>query len=105
MDDAESTVDLEREDIERLLAEEFATDGVNAAVRFVHEHDLVPSIMLASIGSMFWTYLMMMSPAAAAEENISNALKYMATAATEARKRVPELAWAERMTHGETGHA
>jgi hypothetical protein len=105
MDDAESTVDLEREDIERLLAEEFATDGVNAAVRFVHEHDLVPSIMLASIGSMFWTYLMMISPAASAGGNIDNALKYMATAAMEARKRVPDLAWAERMTHGETGHA
>jgi hypothetical protein len=105
MDDAELTVNLEREDIERLLAEEFATDGVNAAARFVHEHDLVPSIMLASIGSMFWTYLMMISPAASAGENIDNALKYMTTAAMEARKRVPELAWAERMTHGDVGNA
>jgi len=100
MDDAESVTDIEHS-----LAEQFAMDGVNAAVNFVHGHDLAPSIMLASIGSMFWTYLMMISPAAAAEENIDNALKYMTTAAGEARKRVPELAWAEKITHGDVGNA
>jgi hypothetical protein len=100
MVDAEPATDLERS-----LAEEFATRGVNAAVCFVHEHDLVPSIMLASIGSMFWTYLMMISPSDSAEANIDSALEYMATAAKEARKRVPELAWAEKMTHGQEGNA
>jgi len=100
MVDAEPATDLERS-----LAEEFAMEGVNAAVNFVHEHDLAPSIMLASIGSMFWTYLMLISPPLSAEANIDSALGYMATAAKEARKRVPELAWAEKMTHGQEGNA
>jgi spermidine/putrescine-binding protein len=90
---------------ERALLEEFALGGINAAVQFVKESDIEPSTMLAALGSMFWTYLMMISPASAASGNIDNAIKYMNHSAEEARSRIQEMDWAERMTHNEMGNA
>jgi hypothetical protein len=93
------------DDEERKAAEEFATGGLHAAVHFVKMNGLDPSIMLASLGSMFWTYLMMISPAESASANIDNALKYMNSSAEEARRRIHEIEWADKMTHNETGNA
>lgn len=92
-------------DEERALGEQFAMTGFNAAVEFVSTHGIEASTMLASIGSMFWTYLMMISPAHSASSNIDSALKYMHVAAENARGRVTEMEWAEKITHNETGNA
>jgi hypothetical protein len=92
-------------DAEKSLGEEFAMGGVHAAVEFVKLHDIEPSTMLAAIGSIFWTYLMMISPAKSASSNIDSALKYMATSAESARSRIKEMEWAEKMTHNDTGNA
>jgi hypothetical protein len=92
-------------DAEKSLGEEFAMGGVHAAVEFVKLHDIEPSTMLASIGSIFWTYLMMISPAKSASSNIDSALKYMAASAESARGRIQEMEWVERMTHNDTGNA
>jgi hypothetical protein len=93
------------DDAEKSLGEQFAMGGVHAAVEFVRLNDIEASTMLAAIGSMFWTYLMMISPAKSASSNIDSALKYMATSAETARSRIEELEWAERMTHNKTGNA
>ena len=90
---------------EKSLGEEFAMGGVHAAVEFVKLHGIEPSTMLAAIGSIFWTYLMMISPSKSASSNIDSALKYMATSAESARSRIKEMEWAEKMTHNETGNA
>jgi len=85
--------------------EDFAMGGIHAAIHFAKENNLEPSTMLGVFGSMFWTYLMMISPANAASDNIDSALKYMNSAAEESRSRIQELDWADRMTHNETGNA
>jgi hypothetical protein len=54
---------------------------------------------------MFWTYLMMISPVHGMSSNIDNALKYMNQSAEEARGRIKEREWAEKMTHGQKGNA
>ena len=103
---AEESMDVESiKDEEKALGEEFAMGGLNAAVEFVRLHDIEASTMLAAIGSIFWTYLMMISPANSASSNIDSALKYMATSAECARSRIQEMEWAEKMTHNETGNA
>ena len=90
---------------EKARGEEFAFGGINAAVEFVDLHGIEPSTMLAAIGSMFWTYLMMISPVHGMSSNIDNALKYMNQSAEEARGRIKEREWAEKMTHGQKGNA
>jgi spermidine/putrescine-binding protein len=100
MADVDAASDRERE-----LLEEFALCGINAAVQFVKESNVEPSTMLAALGSMFWTYLMMISPTSSASANIDNAVKYMNHSAEEARSRIQEMDWAERMTHNEMGNA
>jgi hypothetical protein len=98
-----STEDMTAE--EKELGEEFALLAVNSAIEFVREHDVEQSTLLAALGSAFWTYLMFISSPHAASSNIDNAMKYMASSAEEARRRIKELEWAEKMTHGQRGNA
>ena len=93
------------DDKDKAAAEQFAMVALNAAVQFVNDNDIDASVMLAAIGSTFWTYLMMISPTEMASSNIDNAIKYMSSSAEEARSRIYELDWAERMTHHEMGNA
>jgi hypothetical protein len=90
---------------DRAKIEEFALDGIQAALHFGDLHDLRPSCMLVAISSVFWSYLLMISTKEGALVNIDNALKSMHQAADETRNKFRELEWAERMTHGETGRA
>jgi hypothetical protein len=85
--------------------EDFAMGGIHAAIHFAKENNLEPSAMLGVFGSMFWTYLMMISPANAASDNIDSALKYMRSSAEESRSRIQEMEWADRMTHDQEGNA
>jgi hypothetical protein len=98
-----STEDMTLE--EREMGEEFALVAVNSAIEFVGERDIEPSTMLAALGSAFWTYLMFISSPRAASSNIDNAMKFMASSAEEARRRIKEIEWAEKMTHGQKGNA
>jgi len=98
-----STEDMTAE--ERELGEEFALLAVNSAIEFVREHDVEQSTMLAALGSAFWTYLMLVSSPHAASSNIDSAMKFMASAAEETRRRTKEMEWVEKMTHGQEGNA
>jgi hypothetical protein len=99
----ESYNTISKEDRARI--EEFALGGIDAALEFADLHDLPPSRMLAGISCIFWSYLLMISTKEGALVNIDNALKSMHQAADETRNKFRQLEWAERMTHGETGHA
>jgi hypothetical protein len=94
---------ISKEDRSRI--EEFALDGISAALHFSDLHDLRPSCMLIAISSVFWSYLLMISTKEGALINIDNALKSMHQAADEARNKFMELEWAEKMTHGQEGNA
>ena len=98
-----STEDMTAE--EKELGEEFALLAVNSAIEFVREHDVEQSTLLAALGSAFWTYLMFISSPHAALSNIDNAMKFMTSSSEEARRRIKEIAWAEKMTHGQRGNA
>ena len=98
-----STEDMTAE--EKELGEEFALLAVNSAIEFVRKHDVEQSTLLAALGSAFWTYLMFISSPHAASSNIDNAMKYMASSAEEARRRIKEIEWAEKMTHSQRGNA
>lgn len=86
-------------------ASAFAMSAIEATVEFVKESKMEPSTMLAALGSIFWTYLMMISPPHAAADNIDSAMKFMAASADHARMSVHEIEWAEISTHDQVGNA
>jgi len=94
---------MSREDMAKI--EEFAISGINAALEFSDLNDLPPSRMIAGISCIFWSYLLMISTKEGVLINIDNALNLMHEGANETRNKFKQMEWAERMTHGETGHA